>query len=85
MFFICATITRPRLDKFYLERIDRTRAHPERSFHSLLTLRHLAVWGLGLEPTEENLAHKETTRRSKCHPSFFFIIFLTLYLSSSQG
>ncbi|KAL0012792.1 hypothetical protein SO802_007900 [Lithocarpus litseifolius] len=36
-------ITRPLLDKFYLERIDRARAHPERSFHSLLTFRRFAT------------------------------------------
>ena len=89
--FFYATITCPHLDKFYLKRIDRALAHPESSFHSLVTLRHLAAWGLGLEPTEENLAHKETTRRSMCRLSlfsfFFFLFFLclTLYFSSLQG
>ena len=90
--FFYATITCPHLDKFYLKRIDRALAHPERSFHSLVTLRHLAAWGLGLEPTEENLAHKETTRRSMCRLSLFsfffflfFFLFLTLYFSSLQG
>ena len=61
--------------------IDRARAYPDRSFHSLVTLRRLAIWGLGLEPTDENLAHEDTTRQSKYHPfirhhfiSFIYII-----------
>ena len=70
--FFYAAITHPRLDKFYLERIDKARAHPERFFHSLVTLRRLAAWGLGPEPTKENLAHEETTRRSMCRLSLFF-------------
>ena len=78
--FICVAITRPSLDKFYLERMDRAYAYPERSFHSLVTFRCLAIQGLGPKLTEENLAHKETTRRSKCRPSsstlFFSFIFL---------
>ena len=74
-FFICEAITRSHLDKFQLERIDRACAHPERSFHSLVTFRHLAIWGLGPEPIVENLAHEETTRRSKCHPSSFIHFF----------
>ena len=76
--FFYATITRPHLDKFYLECIDRARAHPKRSFHNLVTLHRLATWGLGPEPTKENLAHKETTRRSMCRLSlllFFFFFF----------
>lgn len=76
MLFICAAITRPSLDKIYLERIDRARARPKRSFHSLVTLRCLAVWGLGPELTEENLAHEETSHRSKCSPSSFTLFFL---------
>ena len=63
MSFICATITRPHLDKFYLEHIDRVYAHPERSFHSLVTFRHLAVWGLGPELIKENLAREETSSK----------------------
>ena len=63
MSFICATITRPHLDKFYLEHIDRVYAHPERFFHSLVTFRHLVVWGLGPELTKENLAREETSSK----------------------
>ena len=63
MSFICATITCPHLDKFYLEHIDRAYAHPERSFHSLVTFCHLAVWGLGPELIAENLAHEEASSK----------------------
>ena len=63
MSFICATITHPHLDKLYLEHIDRAYAHPERSFHSLVTFRHLAVWGLGPKLTKENLVHEETSSK----------------------
>ena len=81
MSFICAAITRLSLDKFYLVcMIDRAHAHLERSFHSLVTLRCLAIWGLGPEPTEENLAHKETTCRSKCRPSSFTLFFSFIFL-----
>ena len=60
-----AAVVRPRLDKFYLDRIDVVRAFPERTFHYLVTLSRLAVWGLGPVPTAENLGHEETTRRRK--------------------
>ena len=55
------------------------RAFPERTFHNIVTLSHLAAWGLGLVPTAENLGHEETTRRSKYRLlcfisiSFFFL------------
>ena len=64
------------MDSFHLERIDKVRAFPERSFHSLVTLCHLAAWGLGLEPTAENLAYEETICRSKHRPNFFFFKFI---------
>ena len=60
--FIDAAIVRPRLDKFYLDRIDQVRVFPGRTFHNLVTLSRLAAWGLGPEPSTENLAHEETTR-----------------------
>ena len=73
-----AAVVRPRLDKFYLDRIDVVRTFPGRTFHDLVTLSHLAAWGLGPVPTAENLSHEETTRRSKYRPlyviSFFFLI-----------
>ena len=76
-----AAVVRPRLDKFYLDRIDVVRAFPERTFHYLVTLSRLAAWGLGPVPTAENLGHEETTRRSKYRLlyfisiSFFFLFF----------
>ena len=69
--FIGAAVVRPRLDRFYLDQIDKVRAFPRRSFHELVTFSSLATWGLGPEPTAENLSHEETTRRSKCRPSLF--------------
>ena len=88
-FCIGATITRPRLNKFYLDCIDQARAFLERSFHNLVTLRCLVAWGLGPEPTTENLTHKKTTRRSKYCPSslFFFlqIFFFTNFILLNIG
>ena len=85
--FIDATIVRPRLDKFYLDRIDQVRAFPGRTLHDLVTLSRLAVGGLGLLPTAKNLIYEETTRRSEYRPFvfslsslflfFFFVFFLT--------
>ena len=74
--FIGVVVTRPCLDSFHLERIDKVRAFPERSFHSLVTLSRLAAWGLGLEPTVENLAHEETTCQSKYRP---FLLYIYIY------
>nr|POF21161.1 hypothetical protein CFP56_06961 [Quercus suber] len=48
-------VVRPCLDKFYLDRIDQVRAFPRRTFHDLVTLSHLATWGLGPKPTAKNL------------------------------
>ena len=75
-----AAIVRPRLDKFYQDRIDVVRAFPDRTFHFLVTLSRLAAWGLGPVPTAENLGHEETTRRRKyglhfVSISFFFFFF----------
>ena len=56
---------RPHWSLFSLDRIDVVRAFPERTFHYLVTLSHLAAWGLGPVPTAENLGHEEATRRRK--------------------
>ena len=75
-----AAIVRPRLDKFYLDRIDQVRSFPDRSFHGLVTFGRLVAWGLGPIPSIENLGHEETTRRSKCRPFLFpFFIFYFLF------
>ena len=71
--YIDAAVIRPRLDKFHLERIERVRAFPGRTFHDLVTLSRLAAWGLGPVPTVENLSHEELTCRSKCRPLHFII------------
>ena len=72
-----AAIVRPRLDKFYLDRIDVVRAFPERTFHYLVTLSRLAAWGLGPVPTAENLGHEETTRRHKY--GLLHFVFISLH------
>ena len=80
-FCIDAAVVRPRLDKFYLDRIDRVCSFSDRSFHGLVIFSRLAAWGLDPIPTAENLGHEETTRRSKCRPFFSpssFFSFLTL-------
>ena len=76
-FCIGATVIRPRLDRFYLNRIDQVCFFSDRSFHGLVTFSRLAAWGLGPIPTAKNLGHEETTRRSKCRPlpSFSFSLF----------
>ena len=75
IFHIDAAVVHPRLDKFYLDRIDQVHSFPNRSFHGLVTFGRLATWGLDRIPSAENLGHEETTRRSKCRPSFFFFFF----------
>ena len=65
-----------------MDRIDKAHAYPNRSFHNLVTIHRLVVWGLAPEPIEENLAHEETTRRSKCRllRFIFYLILLILYI-----
>ena len=58
-------IRRPSLSKFHRDRVHRARLHADRNFHSLITFRRLAKWGLGPSPSEEALAHEITVRRSK--------------------
>ena len=38
-----AAVVRPRLDKFYLDRIDEVRTFPGRTFHDLVTLNLLVA------------------------------------------
>ena len=57
------------------------RAFPERTFHYLVTLSRLAVWGLGPVPIAENLGHEETTRRRKYRLLDFVYISLFFFLT----
>ena len=86
-------VVHPRLDKFYLDQIDVVRTFPGRTFHDLVTLSRLVVWGLGPVPTAQNLNHEETSCRSKYRPlhfislsSLFFLFFFYFFnwLSSLQ-
>ena len=71
-------VKRPALSKFYRDRIHKARLHAERDFHSLVTLRRLAKWGLSPEPSDEAIVHEVTVRRSKF--SFDSHLNILLYL-----
>ena len=73
-----AGVKEPSLSKFHHDRVHRARLHAERDFHSLVTLRRLAKWGLGPEPSDEEIAHEVTVRRSKF--SFDSHLNILLYL-----
>ena len=65
--FICflTAIEQPSLSKLHRDRIHRARLHLDRDFHSLVSLRRLAKWGLGPNPSAKALAHEITVRKSK--------------------
>ena len=46
-FFFLIAVGRPSLSKFYCDRVHTAHLYVDRSFHSLVTLQHLARWGLG--------------------------------------
>ena len=87
MFVHCVVATkRPSLSKFHRDRVHRARLHTDRSFRFLVTLRHLAKWGLDPEPSDEAIAHKVTVRKSKflAKPLFLFLFYvyiLDLFIS----
>ena len=64
IYFLTA-VERPLLSKLHRDRVHRARLHSDRDFHSLVSLRRLAKWGLGPNPFEEALAHEITVRKSK--------------------
>ena len=61
LFCTGAAIVCPRLEIFYLDRIDQVHSFSDRSFHGLVTFGRLAAWRLGPIPTAKNLGHEETT------------------------
>ena len=77
------------MSKFRRDHIHRARLFVDRNFHSLVTLRRLAKWGLGPEPFAEVIAHKVIVYRRKflltqiLHVIFFSLnlIFIYHYLS----
>ena len=64
------------MDRFYVERIQKARLYTDRTFRSLVSLQHLAAWGLGPVPSAEALAHEITTRRRELFLFFIFIIII---------
>ena len=68
-------VRRPHLDRFYIEHIQKARLYTDMTFHSLVSLQHLATWGLGPVLSAETLAHKITTRRRELFLFFIIIIF----------
>ena len=73
MFTHCVVaVKRPSLSKFHRDRVHRARLHGDRSFRSLVTLRCLAKWGLGLEPSDEAIVHEVIVRKSKFYVKGFF-------------
>ena len=65
--FVCflTAVERPSLSKLHRDCVHRARLHSDRDFHSLVSLRRLAKWGLGPNSSEEALAHEITMRKSK--------------------
>nr|POF05607.1 hypothetical protein CFP56_24915 [Quercus suber] len=57
------SVGRPTLSKLHRDRVHRARLHVDRDFHSLVTLRRLAKWGLDPNPSDIALAHEITVRR----------------------
>ena len=79
MFVHCVVAAkRPSLSKFHHDRVHRARLHTDRSFRSLVTLRHLAKWGLGPKPSDEAIAYEVTVHKSKflAKPFFFFYVYI---------
>ena len=65
--FICflSAVERLSLSKLHRDRVHRARLHSNRDFHSLVSLKRLAKWGLGPISSKEALAHEITVRKSK--------------------
>ena len=53
--------------------------HTDRSFRSLVTLRRLAKWGLGPEPSDEAIAHEVTVRKSKFLAKVFYFFYFYFF------
>ena len=83
MFVHCVVAAkRLSLSKFHRDRVHRARLHTDRSFRSLVTLRRLAKWGLGPEPSDEAIAHEVIVRKSKflAKPLFFIFFFIFIFI-----
>ena len=75
-----AAIKCPPLSKFHRDRVHRARLHTDTSFRSLVTLKRLAKWGLGPEPSDEAIAHDVIACRSKLYIKGFLFFFLFFFL-----
>ena len=75
-----AAIVRPRLDKFYLDQINKVRTFPGRTFHDLVTLNRLAAWGLGPVPMKISVTRKLPVEVSIVHSISFLFFFFSFFL-----
>ena len=76
-FFFFLGVRQPHLSRFYIEQVQKARLYTDRTFHSSLSLQHLATWGLGPKPSAEAIAHELTVRRRK----FFFLSSFSFFIS----
>ncbi|XP_065620318.1 uncharacterized protein LOC136067574 [Quercus suber] len=56
-------VGRPTLSKLHRDRVHRARLYADRDFHTLVSLRRLAKWGFGPQPSDVALAHEITVRK----------------------
>ena len=82
LFIFYVGARRPQLSRFHVEQVQKARLYTDRTFHFLVSLQRLAIWGLGPEPSVEAIAHELTIHRRKFSYRFLFpfsLLFLFIY------
>ena len=64
------------MSRFYIEHVQKARLYTDKTFHSLVSLQRLAIWGLSPEPSVEALAHEITICRREFSLSFLLLIYM---------